>query len=157
MSWPPPDPPAPWYEKAFKIQLLVLLTAAAIAGPVFAFMQIPQPGNLPPWFWPAAKVFMGIAGPIVAGGLAIQMVRHLLWLFGRGPCVETWIGPPPRVNCVIMGLASPVLAGVAFEGRQVFGIIGILAALLLCSLMFLLSLTGFLWAHAEARKPCQKT
>jgi len=156
MSSPPPDPQAPWYEKAFKVQSLGLLVAVAVAGPAIAFMNLRQPPRVPPWFIPAMKVFLAVAAPVVCGGLAIQMFRHILWLFGRGPFVATWIGPPSRANCVIMGLGALACADVAFEKAAVIGAAATSVMLLAVSFMFFLGLTGYLWAQAEARKPRPK-
>lgn len=141
---------APWYEKVFKIQVLVLLTGLATAAPLYmAFANLPLLPRFP-WLMPLIKWFLVITSPIVCGGLAIQMFRHLLWLFGRGPFVETWIGPPPRANCVMLGLAS-MAGGVGIEMERFFPV-GI--AILTGSIGSFLSLAGFLYAQAEARKSC---
>ena len=141
---------APWHEKAFKIQILLLLTAFATAVPLYLAFANLRPVPRFPWLGPFIKWFMAIAGPIACGGLAIQMFRHLLWLFGRGPFVATWIGPPPRANCIMFGPVGVAL-GVGIESAG-FAPIGV--GMVVGSFCGFISLTGFLYAQAEARKSC---
>src|SRR5579859_8169032 len=104
-SDPTPIEQVCWYEKAFKVQMFLLLSALAVGGPIFA---LSRPLNVPRWPWLplVLKTGMTTIVPIGGGVLAFLLLRHLLWLFGRGSRVETWIGPPPRVNCVMMMCAS---------------------------------------------------
>jgi hypothetical protein len=149
---PPPTAQAPWYEKAFKIQMFLLLAAGAIWGPIITFSH---PLVVPrfPWVVLVIKIGMATIVPIGGGFFAILLFRHLLWLFGRGPNVPTWIGPPSRVNCVMMMFAGLVFAGIGIEmWRPVASSLTLLGS----SIWFFFSLTGFLWAQREARKSCRK-
>jgi hypothetical protein len=131
--------------------LFLLFSAIVVSGPFFAFLH---PVNVRrfPWLGPALKIGMAVFAPIGGGLVAILMLRHLLWLFGRGPHFDWVIGPPPRVNCVIMMFGGQVALGIALEH---VGFVPSTLTLVGSSIWGFFSLTGFLWAQAEARK-CRK-
>jgi hypothetical protein len=141
--------PALWYEKMFRIQMLFLLTAMSIGLPLIfmrAIFRLPQP----PWWGMAFIVSMSIIVPLAFGRLAVNSCRHVLWMFGRAPHVESWIGPPNRINCVIMGLLPVALFDIGINAGWPAGAIPFVIA----GFLSFFSITGFLYAQAEARKSC---
>jgi hypothetical protein len=113
-SGPPPIGQVPWYEKAFKIQFFLLLLALSVGGPI---MAVSRPLVVPrfPWLPLVLKIGMTTIAPMGGGFVAIMLHRHLLCLFGRGPHVEWVMGPPSRINCVMLIVAGLVAVGIALE------------------------------------------
>jgi hypothetical protein len=127
--------------------MFLLVVAAAVGGAIFAFstsLNVPRY----PWLGEVLKIGMATIGPVGGGVFAFLVLRHLLWLFGRGSRVETWVDPPSRANCVIVMVFSLIFVGIGFE---MGGALAISLSLLGSSIWFFFSLTGFLWAQAEAR------
>jgi hypothetical protein len=156
MSASPPPTNAKWYVKAFHVQMAAFLSSMAVGLPVFVLWpgrqlwrpQLPLPAAMPIVF----KVVLGALAPIVLGWLSVQTTRYTLYIFGRGSYDKPIIAPPPRVNCVMFGTLGLVFVGIALSepggGMLPLRIVGSLVG----AFMSFLSLTGFLWARAEATK-----
>jgi hypothetical protein len=152
MSASPPPANTKWYVKMFHIQMAAFLSSMAVGAPLFTLWpgrqlwrpQLPLAAVMPMVF----KAVLGVIAPIMLTWLAVQTTRYTLYLFGRGSYDKAIISPPPQINCVMFGIVSLAIAGI---GPKVGGL-GLLLFPLLGAFMFFLSLTGFLWARAEANK-----